>query len=198
MSKILVTLFVVMVVMAMLPIPAFAALGKDCTYDKVKWEDNPISKFLYIQNWGKTPLTAMSRLAGLGYPDVLTKDCNRTGSCSAKRITGCDDAGPCYGGCAATGSNSTGACLEGESCKTCLSPGVCGFCWGISLAFANKSWGDGPMPAGPRFDKHPNHLVGDWGVTACPHPECVAGKYCLPDNLSKAPAVTATATTPAR
>jgi hypothetical protein len=186
MSRIVGTLFIVLVVTLMLiPAPAFASLGEDCSYDAVKWEDNPDSYFLYLQNWGKTPISAMSRLAGLAHPDVLHDFCNQSGSCSADRATGCD-VPSCEGGCCCAGSNSSGCCVEGEVCKDCITKptGNCCCCWGISLCFANKGWGSCEISMHPRVNNdHPNHMTGDWGVSGCPHPECVADSWCLPDNL---------------
>jgi hypothetical protein len=190
MRKIAGIMFVMLVAaLVLVPAPVSAALGQDCTYDKVKWEDNPISSNLYLKNWGKTPLTAMSRLAGLAYPDALnSKACNSSGNCSTKRITGCDIP-DCFGGCATNpgGAKSTGSCTVGETCTSCEKAlTICNGCWGVSTAFANKSWGGCDAGTKPSLDnKHPNHLKGDWGVTGCPHPECVADKWCLPNNLCK-------------
>ena len=81
MSKIVGTLFVVLAIsLLMFPASVFASFGEDCTYDTVKWEENPDSWYLYIQNWGRTPISAMSRLAGLAVPSILHDACNRTGS----------------------------------------------------------------------------------------------------------------------
>ena len=149
-----VMLVAALVLVPALPTPVSAALGQDCTYDKVKWEDNPISSNLYLKNWGKTPLVAMSRLAGLAYPSILVpKACDKVG-CAKAQTTG-DFAG-------------------------------CGGCWGVSPAFANKSWGACDAGTKPSLnDKHPDHMKGDWGVTGCPHPGCVADSFCLPKNLCK-------------
>ncbi len=189
MRKIAGTLFILLAVsLVLIPSPAFASLGENCTYDdEIKWWDNPDSRFLYLDHWGQTPLTAMSRLAGLAYPDILHDKCNQSGSCPGTRATGCD-VPTCEGACTCTGSDSSGCCLEDEFCEDCLpKPDVCGYCWGTSLSFANKGWGSSDISTLPRLnDEHPNHMVGDWGISACPHPECTADTWCLPDNLGKA------------
>jgi len=174
------------VALMVVPAPAFASLGEDCTYDgPVKWWDNPDSNFLYLQNWGRTPITAMSRLAGLAYPDILHGKCNQSGNCPSDRVTGCD-VPTCENACACTGSNSEGCGIENEIMENCLGKeDVCCCCWGNSLAFSNKGWGSADIGTIARINnQHPNHMVGDWGVTACPHPECVADGWCLPDNLA--------------
>ena len=180
-------IFAIMLAMSLvlIPAPAFASLGEDCTFDERKWEDNPDSYFLYLQNWGKTPLSAMSRLAGLAYPAVLHDLTNQSGTCSTERATGCDIPS-CEGACCCAGSESKGCCLDNETCEACITKptGNCCCGWGISLCFANKGWADCDISTHPRVNNdHPNHRVGDWGVSGCPHPECVADKWCLPNNL---------------
>jgi hypothetical protein len=70
---------------------------------------------------------------------------------------------------------------------------VCGFCWGISLAMAGKSWAGADIGNHPRINnEQPNHrgssvctgggTGGDWGVTGAPHTECCALTWALQDN----------------
>lgn len=218
MRKIVGSLFVFMlaVSLVLVPSPVSAGLGDDCTWDPVKWEDNENSVVLYLQHWGRTPVTAMSRLAGLAYPDMLHDNCNLSGLCPGSRVTGCDIPS-CEGGCC--------SCNEEQGCLACcddpvecelsqaatacpalgMSDGECqaatGYktahcccCWGISLCFANKSWGGGDISPHPRWNnEHPNHFGnsaggaenwgGDWGTTGSTHTECVAHCWALQDNL---------------
>lgn len=53
MRKIAGVLFAVLAVsLVLLPTPALAgSLDKDCSWEKVKWEENPNSCFLYLDNW---------------------------------------------------------------------------------------------------------------------------------------------------
>jgi len=200
MSKIFGALFMVLALcFVMMPAaPVHASLGEDCTYDEVKWENNEDSWFLYLNNWGRTPLTAMSRLAGLAHPDILHDLCNQSGNCPDTRVTGCDIPS-CEDACACAGSDSSGCCIEGETCNDCITKptGNCCCCWGISLAFANKGWGGCDVSEHPRVNNdHPNHYGnsncgssgngGDWGISGCPHPECCSDEWCLPDNLCSA------------
>ena len=198
MGKVIGVLFALVLAMSLtlMPSPVSAGIGDACTYDTVKWEDNEISWYLYLQHWGRTPLTAMSRLAGLCGPDALCPDvCNVSGTCNSQRITGCDIAS-CENACCCTGSESLGCCADDEVCENCLerAPGGCSGCWGISLCFANKSWAGSDIDAHPRVNnEHPNHFGnstggsgnsgGDWGISGCQHTECVADTWCLADNL---------------
>jgi hypothetical protein len=66
----------------------------------------------------------------------------------------------------------------------------CSGCWGKSLAMAGKSWGAADIGTRPSINNsHMNHRGtspiggGDWGITACPHPECVSNTWCLQNNL---------------
>lgn len=201
--------FLLAISLLMVPAQVSAeALAKDCDFDTVKWENNPTSCFLYLNNWGKTPLTAMSRLAGLAYPAVLTK-CTLTEA----------DKGSCFGACASC-NDETGnlaGCTDPKNCKTvkecpsgnCDLPGGkdsackttatyaqahCSNCWGVSLAFANKSWSGKDLGTTPRVNNvQPNHFGtglrtnpakgGDWGITGCAHSECGSDIWCLPCNL---------------
>jgi hypothetical protein len=204
-------LFVLMLVISIVLIPAqvFAgSLAEDCSYDTVKWEDNSDSCFLYLNNWGKTPITAMSRLAGLAYPHVLHNACSQIES----------DPGKCFGSCACCNSETgnLGCCTDPDVCKdatecpgtecqlppepaSCLSETSYGYahcccCWGVSLAFANKGWSGDDLSDLPRINNdHPNHFGtsarrdsaggGDWGITGAPHSECSSDVWALQCNL---------------
>ncbi len=196
----------IMVVLAVLVMPmhAFAAtsaLAQDCKYDTVKWEDNPDSCKLYLNNWGKTPMTAMSRLAGITLPYNRSSVFNCTGTC-----TSCNNE-----------TGNLGACTDPKNCKDvkeCPSVAVCGLptsvpkdcnastmygqahCaaqWGISTAFANKSWA-GDDKGNPRIGGNDHPLYkgnsdrrspaggGDWGITGCAHSECKSDIWCLACN----------------
>lgn len=205
-------LFAVLAIsLVLLPAPVMAgSLDKDCSWEKVKWEENKDSCFLYLDNWGKTPITAMSRLAGLAYPGVLT---------------GCKlspNPGTCFGNCAAcndefgnlAGCTDPDVCKVSEECpggtcslppsdKGCNAKAVIGYahcagCWGVSLAFANKSWAGKDSKEFIRntasvSDMHPNHFGnsdrrsagggGDWGITGSPHSECKSDIWALQCNL---------------
>jgi hypothetical protein len=212
MRKIAGILFAVLVVsLVLLPGPVFAGdLGSTCQFDTVKWEANKDSCFLYLDNWGKTPITAMSRLAGGAYPSILT---------------GCvlsPNPGSCYGMCASCNDqagNSAG-CTDPKVCKSSVEcPGTndcaippagttdcnakaivgyahCNKCWGVSLAFANKGWAGNTLGDLPRINNsHPDHFGtsdrnsagkgGDWGITGCPHAECSSDIWCVQCNLDK-------------
>jgi hypothetical protein len=214
--------FLLAISLLLVPAQVFAAdsMAQTCTYDTVKWQDNPNSCFLYLNNWGKTPLTAMSRLAGLAYPCILT------GLCSTEA-----DKGSCYGACASCNDEvgSLGGCTDPKSCQTvkacpagnCDLPGGkdstckttatyaqvhCSNRWGVSLAFANKSWAGKDLTSATRVNNaHPDHFGisdrsnpakgGDWGITGCAHSECGADIWCLPCNMDPNSACTAKKTT---
>ena len=210
-----------------------------CEWNPVKWWDNENSRRLYLCHWGRTPVTAMSRLAGLcgppnicktaalmepGIPlDPVLSDCALG---SGRYVT--DDPNMCtMGGCAhcrVTQEGFLAGCSEMLNCTDSLSDSACGclcmdaedpacpeepiaepycakcgMCWGVSLAFANKSWAacDAQylnLGEIPRINnEHPNHFGnscggacnwgGDWGISGCNHTECVARTWCLQDNL---------------
>jgi hypothetical protein len=194
---------VLAVLFLMLPAAALAAtssLATDCKYDTVKWEDNPLSCKLYLNNWGKTPLESMSRLAGIQLP-INQKSI----------IAGC------LGVCASCNDQvgNLGACT-GANCKNdteCPNPATCGVpvgttpcnptaiyggahCmgyWGVSLAFSNRSWA-GDTLTNPRTPNgHPMYMGdsdrrdtkggGDWGITGCSFSECSADAWCLTCNM---------------
>ena len=217
MRRILGTLVALVVAVSLVLIPAAtvsADLGKCTGWDKVKWENNPNSWKLYLQHWGRTPTSAMSRLAGLCGPDKLCKGVCNTSNCP--RPTGCD-INQCLGGCS---NCNTEAGTLGSACtdsQNCLNPATeptslplddcnldcptntttagvgtskCSGCRGKSLSFANKSWAAADLGTNAIINNgHPNHRGagniggGDWGITGCPHPECVAQTYCLTNNL---------------
>jgi hypothetical protein len=209
---------------------------QNCEWDNVKWHDNENSWHLYLQHWGRTPIQAMSRLAGLCGPPVLCADpaigtyCPDVTNPAKSRLYG--DPNTCLGGCASCRVEEQGcsACCDdvvnctasccGESCQpggnalpeTCpttppspeacpsgtevaLPPKLpkCAGCWGVSLAFANKSWSAATIGDHPRIsDAHLNHkgqtwctggnCGGDWGLSGCPHTECCTLSWCLQDN----------------
>lgn len=202
--------------LVLIPAPALAgSLDTDCSWEKVKWEDNPDSCYLYLNNWGKTPITAMSRLHGLAAPHALHPACSQLTA----------DPGNCFGNCASCNdeAGNLGGCTDPKSCKTstecpgtecslppsdtgCLANPSYGYahcccCWGVSLAFANKSWGGKDLSNIPRLgNNHPNHFGnsdrrsagggGDWGITGAPHSECGADIWALQCNMDKDSACT--------
>jgi len=205
---------VVAVSLVLIPATVSADLGKCTGWDKVKWENNQNSWKLYLQHWGRTPTSAMSRLAGLAGPDKLNPGVCNT-SKSAKN-TG-NDINMCLGGCS---NCNTEAGTLGSACtdsQKCLNPATkptslplddcplncpanptvaglgtskCSACWGKSLSFANKSWGAADLGTNSLINNNqPNHYGtgklggGDWGISGCPHPECVSQTWCLQYNL---------------
>jgi hypothetical protein len=209
-----IVLAIVLAVSLVLPMVAMAqdeyAGLSQCAWDPVKWQDNEIAWSVYLQHWGRTPIQAMTRLAGLCGPKGL---CANVGTnCPA-------DANACLGGCPACRTVEPGAlatCSDPAACNaslssvscpatgqaesTCPSTPVvekflptCGFCWGVSLALAGKSWAGADIGDAPRINNaHPNHMGtgdctggnkgGDWGITGCPHTECCSLTWCLQDN----------------
>jgi len=194
----------------------------NCEWDKVKWAEWPYkiedSWHLYLQHWGRTPIQAMSRLSGLCGPQTL---CAQLGTnCptpEASLLYG--DPNTCFGGCPACRGTEEGAlatCSDPVACEKSLSVPSCGLtgqagyecpsepviatelptcccCWGVSLAFANKSWSAATIGVHPRIsDAHLNHkgqsccvngnCGGDWGLSGCPHTECCSLTWCLQDN----------------
>ena len=220
MRRIFGTLVAIVVALSLVLIPATvsADLGKCTGWDKVKWENNPNSWKIYLEHWGRTPTSAMSRLAGLCGPDALCAGVCNTSQCP--KPTGCE-VNECLGGCS---NCNTQAGSLGTACTTennCLPPataptslylaGECGVgsgkcpantttaglgtskcsgCWGKSLSYANKSWAAADIGTRANItNSHMNHRGtsaiggGDWGITGCPHPECVSLTWCLQNNL---------------
>jgi len=214
------TLVALVLALSLVLIPAVvsADLGKCTGWDKVKWENNQNSWKIYLEHWGRTPTSAMTRLAGLCGPDKLCPGVCNTSACP--KPTGCE-VNQCLGGCATcntqVGSLGT-ACTTENNCLAPATPptslylaGECGVgagkcpanattagnglskcsgCWGKSLAMAGKSWGAADIGTRANINNsHMNHRGtssiggGDWGITACPHPECVSNTWCLQNNL---------------
>jgi hypothetical protein len=180
-------LFVLMLVVAVLAIPSAVAAGsiaQDCTFEKVKWQDNPSSWYLYLNNWGRTPPNAMSRLAGLKIT-AFGHTLNKNAECGTAAVSTCADcaqAGGLWGVSTCFANKSwasddigTLARINNDhpnhrGCAKC-DPKLtgkgepCG-----SLVCAN-----GPCKA---------CSGGDWGVTGCAHPQCVGDTWCYTDNLA--------------
>ena len=216
------TLFALVLVVSLVLIPAtvcaqdeYNGLGQ-CSWDKVKWQDNENSWGLYLQHWGRTPIQAMTRLRGLCGPKTL---CAQLGTMCPSGPGIYPSTNACLGGCPACRTEEPGAlatCSDPASCEaslasvacpatgqaesTCpetpvietLKP-TCAFCWGVSLAFAGKSWAGADIGEHPRINNnHLNHFGtsdcsggnhgGDWGITGCPHTECCSLTWCSQDN----------------
>ncbi|MDD5311581.1 MAG: hypothetical protein PHO26_00910 [Dehalococcoidia bacterium] len=199
---------VVAVSLVLIPATVSADLGKCTGWDKVKWENNQNSWKLYLQHWGRTPISAMSRLAGLCGPDKLCPGVTNMTKCP--KPTGCD-VNACLGGCSNcnTESGSLGtACTDSQKCLNpkdkptslpmddcplnCptntitqgLGTAKCAAGWGKSLSFANKSWAPADLGKNSLINnKQLNHMGGDWGITGSPHPECAAQTWALQNNL---------------
>jgi hypothetical protein len=193
------TLVALVLALSLILIPAVvsAELGKCTGWDKVKWENNPNSWKLYLEHWGRTPTSAMSRLAGLCGPDKLCAGVCNTSACP--KPTGCD-INQCLGGCsncntqvgtlgsACTSENNclppatpaTSLYLAGEcgvgsgkcpvnATTAGLGTSKCSGCWGKSLAFANKSWGAGNIGSRPNISNNqPNHYGTGTVATVLP------------------------------
>ncbi len=175
MRRILGTLVALVVAVSLVLIPATvsADLGKCTGWDKVKWENNQNSWKIYLQHWGRTPTSAMSRLAGLCGPDKLCSGVCNTSKCP--QPTGCD-INQCLGGCS-NANTQTGTL--GSACTTAqnalnpdnpptslplddctlncpaatttagLGTSKCSGCWGKSLSFAGKSWATADLGTNP-------------------------------------------------
>ena len=188
-----------------------------------KWWDNPISHDLYLNHWGRTPIQAMSRLGGLCGPDILCSNVGTNcpgpspiyGDPNACWIGGCPSCREVEPGCLAC-CDDTANCPESKCAIACPTIGIgecptpdccscneelvfenelphCAGCWGVSLAFANKSWAGADISTKPALNNsHPAHFGisectgggkgGDWGVSGCPHTEHCALSWCLQDN----------------
>jgi hypothetical protein len=186
-----------------------------------KWWDNPVSHDLYLMNWGRTPIQAMSRLAGLCGPMTLCRNVGTTIPDPGKsKIYPAPNS--CYGGCPSCRTVEQGAtatcddplaCTASENAVSCPATGqptegytcpstpvfsdklpTCAGGWGISLAFANKSWAGADISDKPMFNNTTSlahfgtsactggNSGGDWGVTGAPHTECCALTWALQDN----------------
>jgi hypothetical protein len=173
MKKLFGMLFVVMMVVTLLAIPvavsAEAVPTADSGFAKVKWQDNPSSWYLYLQNWGRTPTNAMSRLSGGGLGTVeKNKMCTDVTQCSS--CADCATNIPAWGVSLCFANKSwAGADLQNEKIQRTMNShpnhygtgccnkttGVCAFCSG-----------------------------GDWGVTGCSNPAANASTWCLTRNLA--------------
>jgi hypothetical protein len=212
----------VLTVALVMPAAAFAedtyAGLANCAWDKVKWQDNENSWHLYLQHWGRTPIQAMTRLSGLCAPATLCAQLGTNCPTPEKsRLYG--DPNACFVGCPACRTTDQGAfatCSDPAACEASLTTescpatgqvestcpanpvieqfqATCGFCWGVSLAFASKSWAAATIGTHPRInDEHLNHKGvtecyggnkgGDWGISGSPHTECCALTWALQDN----------------
>ena len=185
-----------------------------------KWWDNPVSHDLYLQHWGRTPIQAMSRLGGLCGPDTLCKTVG-TSCPGTDKSAIYGDPNSCYGGCPSCRTEEAGAqaicedpvaCEANQNATSCAATGQstegyecppnpvfenalphCAGCWGVSLAFAGKSWAGADIGTHPRINNfHPAHFGvsectgggkgGDWGLTGSPHTEHCALTWALQDN----------------
>ena len=195
MRRILGTLVALVVAVSLVLIPATvsADLGKCTGWDKVKWENNQNSWKIYLQHWGRTPTSAMSRLRGLAGPDVLNAGVCNLSKCPLP--TGCD-INQCLGGCsnANTQVGSLGtACTTAQNALNPTAPPTslplddctlkcptntstaglgtskCSGCWGKSLSFANKSWGGADIGTNALINNNnPNHFGGSSSSNAIP------------------------------
>jgi len=206
--------------LVLLPSPVSAGLGDDCTWDVregkgIKWMENEQSWNLYLRHWGRTPIQAMSRLAGLAGPNIGTyiecpddnnacwpEGCPGCRKNQAGYLAGCDDPVNCDKSKAAEACPLLMAADPEPDCydTAIYKDAVCCCCWGISLAFANKAWAGADISNHPRVNNdHPAHFGnstggasnygGDWGNSGCPHTECITQTWCLQDNLCANPGV---------
>jgi hypothetical protein len=116
--------------------------------------------------------------------------CSSAADCNASLTVACSETGQAPYACPAT------SVIAAPGGDPVLSLPHCGFCWGISLAFAGKSWAGADI--GPEVSLNNNHLNhfgicddpsnptgghgGDWGITGAPHTECCALTWALQDN----------------
>ena len=172
----------------LMPAAVFAATPYDglskCQWDPVKWETAPIPWNLYIKHWGRTPMDAMSSLAGLCGPDAICSSkwglsckpgrdsCWKAGcsSCNdeAGALAACDDPVACNPSECAPACNVLGV-GDSSKCPTCNPKAMygkahCASCWGVSLSFANKSWAGCDIDKIPRLNNdQPNHFGNSIG-----------------------------------
>jgi len=212
--------FMLAVSLVLIPSPVSAGLGDDCTWDPegkgIKWSNNENSWNIYLKHWGRTPIQAMSRLAGLSGPEIGTYiDCRSIGvnkcwpeGCPGCRkvqdgyLAGCDDPVACDKSKAGDACTALGASQMEPDCydKATYKDANCCCCWGVSLAFAGKAWAGCDIGTHPRVNNdHPAHrgnsaggagnYGGDWGSSGCPHTECITQTWCLQDNLCANPGI---------
>ncbi len=209
----------VAVSLVLVPSPVSAGFGDDCTWDPVKWETNENSWNLYLMHWGRTPVTAMSRLSGLCGPPSMCKDsfgvdCQlgsdrhfpdpnicTMGGCAHCRVVqegflaGCSDPAGCEASLSGEACPALGMYDEECPADPVIGCAKCAGCWGVSLAFAGKSWAAADISDHPRVNnEHLNHFGnseggganygGDWGISGCAHTDCIAQTWCLQDNLA--------------
>jgi hypothetical protein len=193
---------VLAVAFLMLPATAFAASSQatDCKWETVKWEDNPLSCKIYLNNWGKTPLESMSRLAGMTLPinnRNVVAGC--LGTCAS-----CNDAVGNLAACTGTGCKNDTECPNPATCgvpagsNACSATAVYGTAhcccyWGVSLAFAGRSWAGDTLTSVFTPQSHPLYMGdsdrrdakggGDWGISGCSFSECSADTWCLTCNM---------------
>jgi len=186
MKKLFGILFVVMTVVGLLAIPAAVsagALATDCTFDKIKWQDNPNSWYLYLNNWGRTPPNAMSRLAGLQITAFNPSSVNK--ACSAATVSTCSDCaknGYVWGVSSCFASKSwAGADISTKPNLNNDQPNHRG-----SAACVVAVSGKGETCGSLYCANGPCKTAsgGDWGVSGCAHPQCAADNWCFTSNLA--------------
>jgi len=117
------TLVALVLALSLVLIPAVvsADLGKCTGWDKVKWENNVNSWKIYLEHWGRTPTTAMTRLSGLCGPDALCGSKCYDGLTRAKNTGNLTTPGlgKCGGDCATCNkeTGSLGSCPN-ANCDT--------------------------------------------------------------------------------
>jgi hypothetical protein len=212
MRKFAVTLSILLVLgFLLLPATVFAAdsLATNCKWETVKWEDNPLSCKIYLNNWGRTPLESMSRLAGLSLPTTKGVASSCMGNCaSANDLVGNTAA------CITSGGKVDAACPTPDACGTpigspataCSATAIFGgaHCccqWGVSLAFSNRSWAGDTLTSvftpqthplytgiGTASDRQNPKGGGDWGITGSSFSQCSADTWGLTCNMDTASA----------
>jgi len=185
MKKTIGILFVVTLIVSLLAIPmavSAGALATDCTFEKVKWQDNPNSWYLYLNNWGRTPPNAMSRLAGLALTPFNPD--SKNAACSTASCTTCDDcakSGYVWGVSSCFANKSWAADDIGTKARIANShPNH----FGCGCCAASTGQGE---PCGSQFCANgscSNCSGGDWGISGCAHPQCVGDSWCFTDNLA--------------
>jgi hypothetical protein len=137
-------------------------------------------------------------------PNACLGGCPACRSVEQGALATCSDLTACTGSLDATSCPATGQIDAASPCPTTsvvaapggdpvLSLPHCGFCWGISLALAGKSWAGADIGNFARINNnHLNHFGtsecsggnhgGDWGITGAPHTECCSLTWALQDN----------------